>query len=71
MLNSPNVSLPDNQSMRNDIHLFVKNAYLKLYNREPNELEAYTLGSFISEDAAITPELVYYSMMTSDEYRYY
>lgn len=71
MLNSPSVSLPDDQSMRSDIPLFVKNAYLKLYNREPNELEAFTLQKFISDDTQITPELVYYSMMTSDEYRYY
>ncbi|MEZ5174482.1 MAG: hypothetical protein R2850_13500 [Bacteroidia bacterium] len=71
MLNSPSVSLPSNQNMRNDIPLFVNNAYLKLYNREPNELEAYTLGQSISDDTDLTPELIYYSMMTSDEYRYY
>lgn len=71
MLNSPVVSLPDNQTMRSDIPLFVKNAYLKLFNREPNELEAFTLQKYITEDSEITPELVYYSMMTSDEYRYY
>jgi len=71
IVNSPIVNIPTEELMRNDITLFINNTYLKLFNREPNEVELFTLRKQISEDANITPKLVYYSMMTSDEYRYY
>ncbi|MEX1188826.1 MAG: hypothetical protein WED33_06165 [Bacteroidia bacterium] len=71
MLNSPNVSLMSNSQMRSDIPGFVQTIYSRLFNREPNELEAFSLEKSIIDDTELTPELIYYSMMTSDEYRYY
>lgn len=71
MLNSPNVQLISNTQMRSNIEGFVSSIYLRIYNREPNELEAYTLAKSITDDASLTPVVIYYSMMTSDEYRYY
>jgi hypothetical protein len=71
MLNAPDVEITSNTAMRSDVPLFVTRIYQRLYNRDPNELEAFTLAEFITDDPSLTPELVYYSMMTSDEYRYY
>jgi len=71
MINRPEALLPSNQTMRADVDLFVVNAYQKLYNRSPNELEVFTLKKNINENAQMTSVVVYYAMMTSDEYRYY
>lgn len=71
MLNSPSAEIPTDQEMRTDIALFISNAYLKLYNRQPDEFEAWKLNELISSDISLTAQMVYYSMMTSDEYRYY
>lgn len=71
MINRPESLLPSNQTMRADVDLFVVNAYQKLYNRSPNELEVFTLKKNINENAQMTAVMVYYAMMTSDEYRYY
>jgi hypothetical protein len=71
IVNSPVVNIPTEEVMRNDITSFINSTYLKLFNREPNEVELYSLRKQISENTNITPKLVYYAMMTSDEYRYY
>jgi len=71
MLNSPSAEIPSDQEMRTDIELFISNAYLKLFNRQPDEFEAWKLNELISSDISLTAQMVYYSMMTSDEYRYY
>lgn len=70
-LNSQNVSIPTVTQMNADVKLFVVNTYKKFYNREPNEFELWQFTNLISTDTAITPEMVYYSFMTSNEYRYY
>ena len=71
MINRPESLVPSNQTMRADVDLFIVNAYQKLYNRSPNELEVFTLKKNINENAQMTAVMVYYAMMTSDEYRYY
>lgn len=71
MLNAPEVDLVSNDVMRADVPSFVNLLYNRLYNRAPNELEEFTLIKEINDDPALTADLVYYSMMTSNEYRYY
>lgn len=71
MLNSANVQFVSNTAMRADVEGFVNTIYQRIFNREPNELEAYTLARSITDDISLTPVVIYYSMMTSDEYRYY
>lgn len=71
ILNSPQVILPSNTTMRNDIGLFVENSYQKFFNRSPDALEKQFLVSRIESDTEITPEMVYYALVTSNEYRYY
>ena len=50
---------------------FVTTAYKKLYNRNPDEYELWFVADMIAKDSGLTAELVYYSLMTSNEYRYY
>lgn len=72
LLNRPSlVSLPSDSTMRADIPGFITSTYLRLYNREPNELEQWTLRQKIENSPALSPITVYYAMMTADEYRYY
>ena len=70
-LNEPSANVPVKASMKADVNLFVKNAYKKFFNREPNEFELWSLTHTINTDTTITPELIYYGAMTSNEYRYY
>jgi hypothetical protein len=70
-LASPDVKIPTNTEMRNDVSKFVSNTYLKFFNRYPDEFEQWKLEQIINNDAGINPDLVYYAMMTADEYRYY
>jgi len=53
------------------IESFVTDVYKKLYNRDPNEYELWFVADIITKDNNLTAELVYYSLMTSNEYRYY
>lgn len=70
-LNSPGTQLPSNTIMRSNLQLFVKDTYVKLYNREPDAMEQYFISTILNADSTITPELVYYAMMSANEYRYY
>lgn len=70
-LNSQNASIPTVTQMNSDVKQFVVNTYKKFYNREPNEFELWQFTNLINSDSTMTPEMVYYAFMTSNEYRYY
>ena len=70
-LQQANSLIPSNTVMRSDISSFVQNTYLRFYNRKPNEFEAWKVKDMIEKNADITPKMIYYTLMTSDEYRYY
>lgn len=70
-LDLPGTNIPTTQSMRSDIPTFITNSYKKLFNRNPNEFEKYYLKNMIQTDTTITSQMMYYSFMTSNEYRYY
>mgnify|MGYP003686058821 CR=1 FL=1 len=70
-LNSPNVQLPTDAAMRGDVTTFVKDCYKKFFVRQPTAFEAWFVADLINKDASISPDLVYYSFMTSAEYRFY
>lgn len=70
-LNTPGVKIPTVASMKSNADSFVIDTYKKLFNRTPDEFEKYFLTTMINTNTAITPEMIYYSMMTSNEYRYY
>lgn len=71
LLNRSGVQIESNNAMRADIVAFVESTYLRLYNRKPNEFEAWKMKDLIEKNADVTPVMVYYSLMTSEEYRYY
>ena len=70
-LNKTGVIIPTQATMNADVSSFVQTTYRKFYNRDPNEFEKWQVVNYINTTSNITPELVYYSFMTSDEYRYY
>ena len=71
LINRSGIQMPDNTAMRADIPSFVEQTYLRFYNRKPTETEAWKLKSLIESNADINPKMVYYSLMTSEEYWYY
>ena len=63
--------IPDSVVVNGDTSAFIVKAYKKFFNREPSEFEKYTWKNTIHQDASINPLMVYYTLMTSDEYRFY
>ena len=63
--------IPDSVVINNDTAAFITKAYKKFFNREASEFEKYTWKNAIRQDASISPLTVYYTLMTSDEYRFY
>lgn len=70
-LNDPGIDIPTQTQMNANRTQFIKDSYVKFFNRLPNEFELWHLENEIAGDNTITPELIYFSMMTSNEYRYY
>ena len=70
-LNNSAAQIPSKAEMNNNIKQFVIDAYKKVYNRTPNEYEQWFLTNHIQNNSDVTPEVVYYSLMTSNEYRQY
>lgn len=60
-----------NRNNISDVENFVQQAYEKLYNRTPNAFEKWYLSDYIMSNSFIDGETFYYSLMTSNEYRYY
>ncbi len=70
-LTKPGVQIPTLPSVNGDTAAFVTKTYRKFYNRDPDAFEAYYLKEQIRLNTAMTPLVIYYTFMTSDEYRYY
>jgi hypothetical protein len=70
-LNDPSVILPSDASMRADLDAFVDATFRKFFVREPSAFERWYVADLIAKDATLTPNLVYYAFMTSNEYRFY
>ncbi len=70
-LNKPGVIIPNKSQMQADVPGFVKKSYNRFFNREPSEFESWYITNIVNSDTTITPELFYYALMTSNEYRYY
>jgi len=70
-LNEPAALIPSDAEMRANVEAFITATYQRFFNRNPNEFEVWYVKNLIDDNPDITPELVYYSIMTSDEYRYY
>jgi len=70
-LNSSSVIIPSDSEMRANVDQFLMDTYQKFFNRLPNEFELWHMKNLINENSDINPELIYYAIMTSNEYRYY
>ncbi len=70
-LNKTPNTIPSTATMNADVGAFVSSTYNKLLSRNPDEFELWFLTDLISSDAGSTPELVYYAILTSNEYRQY
>ena len=70
-LNDANTIIPVAISVNGDTTKFILNTYKKFFNREPDDFEKYYYKELIKANAGINARMIYYSMMTSDEYRYY
>ena len=44
---------------------------MKLFNRKPDAFEKWHFTELINNHTNITAKIFYYSLMTSNEYRYY
>lgn len=70
-LNEPGVKIPTNDAMRADPDKFIRDMYRKFLTREPNEFESYYIKDLIVKNEDITPEVLYYSIVTCNEYLFY
>ncbi len=70
-LNNPGADVPSVQEMEADIPGFIKDTYQRFYVREPSEYELWYLQDLIVNDEDMTPEILYYAFLTSDEYRFF
>ncbi|MCB9261991.1 MAG: hypothetical protein H6607_06425 [Flavobacteriales bacterium] len=70
-MNSGEAVVPTNEEMRADLEQFVKDTYKKFYVRIPSELEVAFFVNYLEANPQITPEVVYMSFATSDEYQFY
>lgn len=70
-LNRPDVIVPTSSEMRKDIKLFIRNCYKKFYIREPTQYEMNFFLNKISKNPNITPNEIFYSFLTSNEYRFF
>lgn len=68
-LNDAAVSIPSNEEMRKDIPLFITQCYNQFYNRNPSGQEAWFFEKKINENSALTPSVIFYTFLTSNEYR--
>ena len=60
-----------NRDSKLTIDNFVQSTYEKIFNRTPNAFEKWYLSDYIQNNKDVSGEMVYYGLMTSNEYRYY
>ena len=70
-LNRQEADIPSSIEMKSNPSTFVINCYKKFFLREPTAYEKHYLVSLIEKDSQITPSMVYYSFLTSKEYKFY
>ena len=69
--NTSGITIPKDALMRSDIDAFVVNTYKRFYLRYPSEGEKAFFKQYITNNAAVTVEMVYTAFACSEEYQYY
>ncbi|MEM6261074.1 MAG: hypothetical protein AAGI38_01100 [Bacteroidota bacterium] len=70
-LNHPEAQVPSRKVMLEDLDQFVIDTYRKFFIRDPSQAELAYVKSFIEADPNVSPEVVYLTFATSNEYQYY
>ncbi len=70
-LSKSGVQIPAQTNVAGDTTLYINNTYKKLFNRDANAFEKYYLKEQIRLNTSMTSKVIWYALMTSDEYRYY
>lgn len=71
-ISDENSQIPNiDRSTEQTVKQFVQETYETIFNRTPNAFETWYLTDYIYSHQEIDAEMVYYSLMTSNEYRYY
>ena len=71
-LNESSIQIPQiDRNSISTINEFVNSTYRKLYNRNPDAYELWFISDMIQGDTDLTSELIHFSLMTANEYRYY
>tara|TARA_Y100000385_G_scaffold287039_1_gene350346 strand:- start:172 stop:660 length:489 start_codon:yes stop_codon:yes gene_type:complete len=60
-----------NRASKQTVEQFVQETYETIFNRTPNAFEKWYLTDYIQNHQEIDAEMIYYALMTSNEYRYY
>lgn len=70
-MNDPNVQLPDNIIIQNDMDGFIVETYNRFYFRPPSQIELEWWRNYLTNNPDVSTELVYLAFATSDEYFFY
>ena len=71
MMADPAVILPTKESMLANMESFIVDTYKRFYVRLPSEAEITWWENYIESNPNLTPELIYFSFATSNEYYFY
>jgi hypothetical protein len=61
--------IPAGEDMRDNLPEFIRNTYFRFLKRDPLPHEAWELEKMIRDDPGLSPEMIWYAVLTSDEYR--
>ncbi len=70
-LSDPQVLVPDQTTMRENLALFVEETYQRFLIRQPSQAELLYLVNYLQKNPQLTPEMVYISFILSEEYQFY
>lgn len=71
MIKAASNKIPEREQIEANIDSFSVVTYKKFYHRTPNELELWNMRNIIQNDTSFGPAMIYYAIMTSDEYKFY
>ena len=71
LMNKPDVLIPSDSLMRNDVNTFIDQTYERFLVRYPSEAERTWFRHFIESNPDLSAEMVYFSFALSNEYLFY
>ena len=71
LLSDSAAEVPTDTEMRQDVEKFIEETYKRFLVRKPTKQEQWFVSNQIAKNPSLKPVDIYYSLLTSDEYRYY